>query len=197
MRLTRRSLIVGAGAVTAGLVAPLALIRDSAAQEHSDPNTYSPDEIVGAGHRFFGGISHGMAQAVEYLFQSQGRPTGYIVGEEGSGAFLAGLRYGEGTLHTKMAGNHKIYWQGPSLGWDIGADGARTMMLIYKMHSIDQLLRRLPGVNGSAYLVAGVGVSVYGTNAPLVAPIRSGLGARVGLNLGYLKFTSTPTWNPF
>lgn len=194
MHLTRRYLILGTGAIAADLV-----LRSSGAlaDRHTDPHTYSSDEIIDAGHRFFGSVSKGMAHAVEYLFQSQGRPSGYIVGEEGSGAFVAGLRYGEGMLHTKQAGVHKIYWQGPSLGWDVGADGARTMMLVYHLHSVDQIYRRLPGVNGSAYLVAGAGVSVYGTSGTLVAPIRTGLGARVGLNLGYLKFTSRPTWNPF
>jgi hypothetical protein len=194
MHLSRRTFIIGAGAL-----AGVTVLRASGAlaSYHSDPSTYSSDEILDAGHRFFGSISKGMAHALEYLFQSRGRPNGYIVGEEGSGAFMAGLRYGEGTLHTKIAGANKIYWQGPSLGWDVGADGARTMMLVYNMQSVDQVYRRLPGINGSAYLVAGAGVSLYGSSGALVAPIRTGLGARVGVNLGYLKFTQRPTWNPF
>ena len=193
MQISRRSFILGAGATAASVVLSPATVVAAPQGGHG---TYGPEEILEAGHRFFGSTSQGLAGAVQHLFQNYGEPAGYIVGEEGGGAFIAGLRYGEGMLNTKQAGTHKIYWQGPSLGWDVGADGARTMMLVYNLHSVDQVYRRLPGVNGSAYLVAGAGLSVYG-NAPLVAPIRTGVGARLGVNLGYLKFTQHPTWNPF
>jgi hypothetical protein len=126
-----------------------------------------------------------------------GEPNGYILGQEGSGAFVGGLRYGEGTLFTRNAGQRRIFWQGPSLGFDFGGDGARTMMLVYKLPSVDALYRRFAGVAGSAYLVGGFGVSAATADEILVVPIRSGLGARLGVNLGYLKFTQEPTWNPF
>ncbi len=194
MKFTRRALIIGTGAVATDLIVRA---RTGTAATYEDPSTYSSDEILEAGHHFFGSITKGVAHAIEYVFHNQGEPVGYIVGEEGSGAFIAGLRYGEGQLHTKFAGQSRIFWQGPSLGWDMGADGARTMMLVYNIASLNDLYRRLPGVNGSAYMVAGAGVSIYGSSRALVAPIRSGVGARLGVNMGYLRFTERPTWNPF
>lgn len=138
-----------------------------------------------------------MAKAVEYTFSQAGRPNGYVLGEEGGGAIVAGLRYGEGTLYTKNAGMHRVYWQGPSVGWDFGGEGSRTMMLVYNLPSVPELYKYYGGVNGSAYAFAGVGVSFYANNNVILAPIRSGIGARLGANIGYLKLTASPTWNPF
>jgi hypothetical protein len=163
----------------------------------SDDGSYSSDEIIGAGHRFFGGISQGLANVVEHAFEKQGRPNGYILGEEAGGAFVAGLRYGEGTLHTKNAGTHRIYWQGPSFGYDFGAEGSKTLILVYNLRDVDQLYNRFAGVDGSAYLVGGVGVTFQAYDDVVLAPIRSGVGLRLGANVGYLKYTRTPTWNPF
>jgi hypothetical protein len=162
-----------------------------------EENTYSSSEIVNAGHRFFGGVSKGLAQVVEYTFQKQGRPNGYILGEEGGGAIVAGLRYGEGTLYTKNAGVHRIYWQGPSLGYDIGGDGSKTLTLVYNLEHLGQMYGRFAGVDGSAYLVGGVGVTFLTYDDVVLAPIRSGIGLRLGANIGYLKYTRSPTWNPF
>lgn len=195
MTQTRRSLITGAAALAAGSLVPARLLAQAA--DPNAPGSYSMDEIVQEGHSFFGSVSQGLAQSVEYLFSSRGRPNGYVLGEEGGGAFIAGLRYGEGRLNTKNAGSHKVYWQGPSIGWDVGGDGARTMMLIYNLDSVDDLYRYYGGVNGSAYLIAGFGVSLYSNRNIYVAPIRSGVGARLGLNVGYLKLTREATWNPF
>jgi hypothetical protein len=162
-----------------------------------DDGSYSSDEIIGAGHRFFGGVSKGLASVVEHAFEKQGRPNGYILGEEAGGAFVAGLRYGEGTLHTKNAGTHRIYWQGPSFGYDFGAEGSKTLILVYNLRDVDQLYNRFAGVDGSAYLVGGVGVTFQTYDDVVLAPIRSGVGLRLGANVGYLKYTRTPTWNPF
>jgi hypothetical protein len=162
-----------------------------------DDESYSSDEIVGAGHRFFGGVSKGLASVVEHAFAKQGRPNGYILGEEAGGAFVAGLRYGEGTLYTKNAGSHRIYWQGPSFGYDFGAEGSKTLILVYNLRHVDQLYNRFAGVDGSAYLVGGVGVTFQTYDDVVLAPIRSGVGLRLGANVGYLKYTRTPTWNPF
>ncbi|MBD8893749.1 DUF1134 domain-containing protein [Roseibium litorale] len=159
--------------------------------------TYKQDEIVKTGHEFFGSVSGGLASVVEKAFAKYGEPNGYILGEEGSGAIVAGARYGEGTLYTRNAGNHKLFWQGPSIGWDFGGDGARVMMLIYNLPSTQAMYNRFMGVNGSAYLVGGVGMTVLANQEIVVVPVRAGVGARLGLNLGYLKFTSEPTWNPF
>lgn len=160
-------------------------------------NTYSADEIVDSGHRFFGSTSGGIASAVEKVFQKFGLPNGYILGEEGSGAFIGGLTYGEGTLYTKNAGDHKAFWQGPSLGWDFGGQGSRVMMLVYNLDDVQNLFGRYAGVSGSAYVIAGVGFNVLKRQNIMLVPIRTGVGARLGLNIGYLKLSATPTWNPF
>jgi len=159
--------------------------------------TYTVDEIVSTGHGFFGSISGGLATVVEKAFSDYGEPNGYILGEEASGSFVGGLRYGEGTLYTRNAGDHRVFWQGPSLGFDFGGDGARVMMLVYNLPSIGEMFQRYVGVNGSAYLVGGFGMTVLAANLTYVVPVRAGVGARIGVNLGYLKFTSAPTWNPF
>ncbi|MBC2886085.1 DUF1134 domain-containing protein [Ochrobactrum sp. CM-21-5] len=160
-------------------------------------NTYSAEEIVESGHRFFGSTSGGIASAVEKAFQSFGLPNGYILGEEGSGAFIGGLTYGEGTLYTKNAGDHKTFWQGPSLGWDFGGQGSRVMMLVYNLDDIQSLYGRYAGVAGSAYVIAGVGFNVLKRQNIVLVPIRTGVGARLGVNIGYLKLSAAPTWNPF
>ena len=159
--------------------------------------TFGVDEIKDAGHRFFGSVSMGMAQAIEYTFQRAGRPNGYILGEEAGGAIIAGLRYGEGTLYTKDAGEHRLYWQGPSIGYDLGAEGSKTMVLVYDLRSPGEIYSAFVGVDGSAYLVGGVGVTFLADSHVILAPIRSGLGLRLGANIGYLKYTREPTWNPF
>jgi hypothetical protein len=158
---------------------------------------FSPNEIVDAGHRFFGGVSRGLATIVEKAVSQWGLPNGYILGEEGGGAFFGGLRYGEGMLYTKNAGDLKVFWQGPSVGWDFGGEGARTMMLIYKLPATRAIYQRFGGIDGSAYFIGGLGMTALTANDIVVVPIRSGLGLRLGANIGYLKFTPQPTWNPF
>jgi hypothetical protein len=158
---------------------------------------YTAQEIVDSGHKFFGATSGGLASVVEKIFAKFGLPNGYVLGEEGSGALIGGLTYGEGTLYTKNAGDHKVFWQGPSLGWDFGGEGSRLMVLVYNLDSINSLYRRFVGVAGSAYVVAGLGFNVMKNGDVLLVPVRTGVGARLGLNFGYLKLTEAPTWNPF
>lgn len=158
---------------------------------------YTMQEVIDAGHQFFGTTTGGLATAVEHVFSSYGLPNGYILGEEGSGAVVVGVSYGEGTLYTKNAGDHKTFWQGPSVGWDFGAEGSRVMFLVYNLNAVDSLYRRFVGVEGSAYLIAGVGFNVLKNGDVLLVPIRTGVGARLGVNVGYLKLTQRPTWNPF
>ncbi|WP_082143894.1 DUF1134 domain-containing protein [Nitratireductor soli] len=160
-------------------------------------NGYTAQEIVDAGHGFFGATTGGLATVVEKVFSSYGLPNGYVLGEEASGAFVGGLIYGEGKLHTKNAGDHPVYWQGPSIGWDFGGNGSRVMILVYNLNSVDALYKRFAGVAGSAYLVAGLGFNALKNNDMVLVPIRTGVGARLGVNLGYLKLTPGPTWNPF
>jgi hypothetical protein len=165
--------------------------------EPAHANQFSSNELIDAGHRFFGGVSRGLAMIVEKAVSRWGQPNGYVLGEEASGAFVGGLRYGDGTLYTKNAGDLRVFWQGPSIGFDAGADGARTMMLVYNLPRTDAIFERFGGINGSAYFIGGFGMTALVANNITVVPIRSGVGLRLGANLGYLKFTDRPTWNPF
>lgn len=158
---------------------------------------YSAEEIRDAGRGFFGSISAGLASVIEYAFQTYGRPNGYILGSEGGAALLAGLRYGDGRLVTKLTGDHKVYWQGPSVGYDVGLAGSRVMFLVYNLKEPDDLFARFIGVDGSAYVVGGVGMTFLKKGRVVLAPIRTGLGLRVGANVGYLKFTPERSLNPF
>jgi hypothetical protein len=162
-----------------------------------DDGTYSMREIRDAGHGFFGSVSQGLASVIEYAFKQQGRPNGYILGEDLGGAFIAGLRYGEGWLYTRDVGRHKVFWQGPSLGYDAGAEGSKVMVLVYNLRDPSDIYHRFGGVAGSAYFVGGVGITFQTYGHVVLAPIRSGLGLRLGANVGYLKYTPRPTWNPF
>lgn len=166
-------------------------------RQPATPQPYTTDELVSKGHSFFGSVSKGLALSIEKAVSQWGQPNGYILGQEGSGAFVGGLRFGEGTLYTRNAGDLKVFWQGPTLGWDFGGDGARTMILVYNLRTVDDIFRRFGGVSGSAYLVAGFGMTALTADNIVVVPIRSGVGVRLGANLGYLKFTPQPTWNPF
>jgi hypothetical protein len=166
-------------------------------QRQPGPNVFAPDELVSAGHRFFGNVSRGLASIIERAVSQWGLPNGYILGEEGSGAFVAGLRYGEGTLYTKNAGDLRVYWQGPSVGFDWGGDGARTMTLVYNLPATNAIYQRFAGLDGSAYIIGGFGMTALTANNIVLVPIRSGIGLRLGANIGYLKYTPRATWNPF
>lgn len=178
-------------------VALVTLLSFTTTPASAQSSGYTVDEIVNEGHNFFGATSGGLASMVEHAFQRFGLPNGYILGEEGSGAFIGGVRYGEGTLFTKNAGEHRVYWQGPSIGFDAGADGARMMALVYNLPSVQHVYGRFGGVTGNAYLVGGLGMTVLQRDSVVLVPIKTGVGARLGVNLGYLKITPQPTWNPF
>jgi hypothetical protein len=158
---------------------------------------FTPGELVNAGHRFFGTVSRGLATVIENAVSKWGLPNGYVLGEEAGGAFFGGLRYGEGMLYTKNAGDLKVFWQGPTLGWDFGGDGARTMMLVYSLPATEAIYQRFAGIDGSAYFIGGFGMTALTANNIVLVPIRSGVGLRLGANVGYLKFTPQSTWNPF
>ena len=175
----------------------------AAAQSGPPPGTLSAEdsrfnstEIINASHNFFGTVSRGLAQIVERAVSKWGLPNGYVLGEEAAGAFVAGLRYGEGMLYTKNAGDLKVYWQGPSIGWDVGGEGARTMMLIYNLPNTGAIYERFGGIDGSAYFIGGFGMTALTAHNVVLVPIRSGVGLRLGANVGYLKFTPKATWNP-
>lgn len=183
-------------------IAALAALSGPLAAQQAAPPTasgggYSAEEILSTGNQFFGQLSGGLASVIEKAAAEYGQPNGYILGQEGSGAFVGGLRYGEGVLYTRNAGNHRTYWQGPTFGLDFGADGARTMVLVYNLPSVEGLYQRFVGVDGSAYVVGGFGITALRQGDVVLVPVRSGVGARLGINVGYLKFSREATWNPF
>ena len=161
------------------------------------PGTFSTGELVNEGHQFFGTVSRGLAQVVEKAVSRWGEPNGYILGQEGSGALVVGLRYGDGKLYTRNAGDRRVFWEGPSIGFDTGGEGARTMMLVYNLPATEAIYQRFGGIDGSAYFIGGFGMTALTANNIVVVPIRSGVGLRLGANIGYLKFTPKGTWNPF
>lgn len=191
--ITRRALSAGLLG-TAATVGTGALARTPGRE---DPGHFSSRELVDSGHSFFGNVSRGLALTIEEATRRWGEPTGYILGQEASGAFIGGLRYGEGKLFMRGGRGEKIYWQGPSVGFDVGGEGARQMMLIYNLQATPEMYKRFLELDGSAYVVAGFGMSAAVADNVTVVPIRSGVGLRLGVSLGYLKFSDAPTWNPF
>ncbi len=172
-------------------IAPAALAQGSVS------DNYSADELVDKGGEFFGSVAQGLASLVERAVSQFGQPNGYILGEEASGAAFIGARYGEGTLYTRNQGDYPVFWQGPSVGLDVGGDGSKVMVLVYNLSTVNDVFGRFPGVDGSAYVVGGLGMTVMKNGDVVMVPIRSGVGLRAGVNVGYLKFTDEPTWNPF
>lgn len=159
---------------------------------------YTIDEIKAASAGLFGKVSANLASVIEHVFAKSGRPRGYIIGQEGGGAFIAGVRYGDGTLYLRDGGTQRIFWHGPSVGTDIGGDGSKSLFLIYRMNTPDQLFtKNFTGIEGGAYFVGGLGATFTTNGDVILAPIRSGLGFRLGANIGYIRFTPKQTWNPF
>jgi hypothetical protein len=202
MTTTRRSLIKGGLALAGAGFVPVASLGPLAGpalaqQSYGQSRSFSQNELVTSGHQFFGNVSRGLALTVEEAVRRWGEPNGYVLGQEASGAFVGGLRYGEGTLFTRNAGDRKVFWQGPSVGFDFGGEGARTMMLVYGLPAVEALYQRFVGVDGSAYFIGGFGFTALAAEGVTVVPIRTGVGWRLGVNLGYLKFTPQATWNPF
>ena len=169
------------------------------AAPRGENDTYSPDEIVQKAAGFFGATTEAVAKAVERVFSLLGRPNAYIVGGEGSGAFFVGLRYGEGELYMKSNGDHptKVYWQGPSIGFDFGANASKTFTLVYNLPDPEAIYERFAGVEGSAYFVAGIGVNYQQSGHVVLAPMRTGVGLRSGVSGGYLSYAKERNWLPF
>lgn len=158
--------------------------------------TYSSEEILKEASEFFGATTEGLAKVIEKAFAEQGRPNAYIVGREGSGALGVGLRYGDGQLRYKGGGALQVFWQGPSVGWDVGGNASKVFTLVYNLRSTSQLLQRYPGVDGSLYFVAGVGMNYQRSGEVTLAPIRTGVGLRAGASIGYLHYTLKKSWIP-
>jgi len=160
-------------------------------------DTYDEKTILETTKGFFGDTTKGLAKVVQKVFEDQGRPNGYIAGEEFSGAIGVGLRYGEGTLHRKSGETRKVFWQGPSIGFDLGGNASKVFTLVYHLENSDDIFTRIPGVEGTYYLVAGVGVNYQQSGNLILAPIRTGVGLRGGLNIGYLHYNRKHSWIPF
>ena len=187
----RRRFAAGLGATAAS-----SLIASPAWGANND--TYSEPEVVTAAENFFGAGAEGVAAVVRHVFEDNGRPVGYIQGEEGSGAIGVGLRYGDGRMHLKgRSAVTRVFWQGPSLGFDTGGNASKVFTLIYGMTNPDQIFLRYPGVDGSAYFVGGVGVNYARRNNITLAPMRAGVGLRLGANVGYLAYSRRRRINPF
>jgi len=159
--------------------------------------TYDKENVINAASEFFGGGSEAVASVIEKAFADLGRPNGYIIGTEASAALVVGARYGDGTLSHKIEGDSRVYWTGPSIGIDVGANGSRVFALVYNLNDTQELYQRFPAVEGSIYYVAGVGMNYQQVDEIVIAPIRMGVGLRAGVNLGYLHFSKERSWLPF
>lgn len=160
-------------------------------------NTYTEEEVINAGKEFLGGTAQGLANVVHKIFAEFGEPNAYIRGEEAGGAIGIGLTYGDGLLVMKDGPSEKVYWQGPSAGWDFGGNAAKVFTLVYDLPTIRAIYQRFPGVEGSAYFVGGLGVTYQRRGDVVLAPIRAGVGFRLGANIGYSKYTREREWLPF
>lgn len=182
-------------AAAAFLFLPLAVKAQQ--QDNTDTPTYSKDEVLAKARGFFGATTEGLAKAIDRVFNDHGRPTAFIEGEEASGAFIVGLRYGNGFLHQKAGGKTRVYWQGPSVGFDFGGNASKVFTLVYGLNNASQIFQRFPGVEGSFYFVAGVGLNYQKLDNITLAPIRTGVGLRAGANIGYLHYNPKHSWFPF
>jgi hypothetical protein len=188
--------------VIAALAAMLAALPVAAAEGEGQPsdadkNTYDQDSILKDAADFFGQSTEGLAKVVEKVFKEQGRPNGYIKGKEASGAITVGLRYGDGTLQLKNGGSRKVFWQGPSIGFDVGGNASKVFILVYHLPNSEKLFQRFPSVDGSFYYIAGVGVNYQERDRIILAPIRLGVGLRAGASIGYMHYSKKKTLNPF
>ncbi len=170
--------------------------QQAQAQSAGQENTYNETDLVGALSTQLGVNSESAASMIERIFSKQGRPVGYITGEEGGIAVVGGLRYGSGTLWMKDGRTAKVYWQGPSVGWDFGANGSKVFTLVYGLTDPNLIYRRFPGVEGSAYVIGGMGVNYQRAEGITLAPVRTGVGARLGANVGYLSYSKKRRYIP-
>lgn len=182
-----------------GCLAALAatpVLATSEADKKTDKDSYDQDSILQAANDFFGQTTEGLAKVIEKAFKEQGRPNAYIKGEEAGGAITVGLRYGEGVLHSKAGGTRKLYWHGPSIGFDLGANASKVFVLVYHLTAIERIFMRFPAVDGSFYYVGGAGINYQRRDRITLAPIRLGVGLRAGASIGYINYTKTKTINP-
>ncbi|MDN3646247.1 DUF1134 domain-containing protein [Pontixanthobacter aestiaquae] len=177
---------------------------EAASQASSNPsvaaaqgNTYKEDDLIGAAEGVFGKGAEGVARMIQDLLKEQGEPSAYIVGREASGAFVVGARYGSGTMYHKVEGEREVYWTGPSIGFDAGANAGNTFVLVYNLYDTEELFKRFPAGEGQAYLVGGMHASYMRRGDTVLIPIRVGAGLRLGVNAGYMRFSKKHRWLPF
>jgi hypothetical protein len=192
-KLNRRQILRTGTNGAISLAAAMALLNEPAFAD----DTYSKSEIVNKVAGFFGVAAKTAAEIVEHVFADLGRPNAYITGDEGSGAIGVGLRYGKGTMYRKNFKNQRVYWQGPSIGFDVGGNASRCFTLVYQIRRQEEIYQRFPGVEGSAYFVGGLGVNYQRSGRISLAPIRAGVGFRTGVNVGYLSYTRERDILPF
>ena len=192
-KLTRRQALTKTAGGALSLAAAMTLVNETATADDS----YSKSEIVNEVAGFFGVAAKTAASIVEHVFSDLGRPNAYITGEEASGAIGIGLRYGKGYMHRKRYRNQLVYWQGPSIGFDIGGNASKCFTLIYQIRRQQEIYQRFPGVEGTAYFIGGLGVNYQRTGRISLAPIRAGVGFRTGVNIGYLSYTEDRDILPF
>ena len=183
-------------ALTAALLVALTPSARAQEQAPAEEDTYEQNEILQKADDFFGATTEGLAKAIEKVFADQGKPNAYVTGEEVSGAIGIGVRYGEGMLNRKAGAPTKVYWQGPSIGFDFGGNASKVFVLIYRLPDTESLFQRFPAVDGSLYVVAGVGVNYQQSGDIILAPIRTGIGLRAGVNIGYMHYTKKYSWIP-
>ena len=189
-------IFLGAFLALAVIAAGIPRAAAQTATEEATDTTYSENEILDKAKGFFGATTKGLAKAIEKVFADQGRPNAYIIGEEASGAIGIGVRYGEGTLNRKTGTARQVYWQGPTIGFDFGADASKMFILIYHLPDVDSLFQRFPAIDGSFYFIAGLGVNYQQSGQIIQAPIRTGVGLRAGVNVGYMHYTRKFSWIP-
>jgi hypothetical protein len=165
--------------------------------KEADRNTYDQDTVLKDAEEFFGHGTEGLAKVIEKAFKEHGRPNAYITGEEASGAVGVGLRYGDGTLKLKTGATRRVFWQGPSIGFDWGANASKVFVLVYHLPNTAKLFQRFPAVDGSFYYVGGVGINYQQRDDIILAPIRLGVGLRAGASIGYMHYSKSKTYNPF
>jgi hypothetical protein len=166
-------------------------------KKSSESDTYDRDSVLREAENFFGQSTEGLAKVIEKAFKDHGRPNAYVKGEEASGAIAVGLRYGNGTLVMKGGGSRKVYWQGPSIGFDFGGNVAKVFVLVYHLPKTGAIYQRFPALDGSFYFVGGVGINYQQRDNIVLAPIRLGVGLRAGASIGYMHYTPKKTYNPF
>lgn len=179
------------------LTCTAAVAQESRKRPPAQESAYSKGEVIDAATQFFGGAAEGIAQVVEKAFADHGRPNAYVLGEEASGAFGVGLRYGQGRLMRKSGAARSVFWQGPSIGFDIGGNASKVFMLVYNLGGTNSIFQRFPGVEGSYYVVAGVGMHYMQSGRIVLAPMRTGVGLRAGVNMNYIHITPEKSLNPF